>query len=78
MSKSNKVQGKKPSTGQKSDKRVSMTPDKSKDRGDGSSFAYAVAAIKEEAKGLKGSQTGFLGEPKETIDLKSYNQSLTK
>ncbi len=78
MSKSNKTQGKKPSTGQKSDKRVSVTPDKSKDRGDGSSFANAVQAIKEEAKDLKNSKTGFLGVPKETIDVNAYNQSLNK
>lgn len=78
MSKSNKTQGKKPSTGQKSDRRISMTPDKSKDRGDGSAFAFAVQAMKEEAASLKGSQTGFLGEPKETIDPKAYNQRLSK
>ena len=70
--KSNQSQGKPASTGSKADNRVSITPDSSKDPGIGSSFAMAVANVKEQAKNLKDSQKGFLGEPKETIDLEPY------
>ena len=67
-----------PQTGEKSDHRVQVAPDSTKDRGIGSSFAYAVGEILQEAKEIKGSKVGFLGKEKETIDVKQYSQSLTK
>lgn len=71
-----KSQGKTPQTGSKADNRVQMTPDKSKDRGIGSSFAYAVQIMKEEAKQFRGSQQGFLGQKSETIDVQQFVESL--
>lgn len=43
----------------------------------GDSFAIAVGALVQESKNMKGSQSGFLGVPKETIDVKEFNNSLT-
>lgn len=74
--KSNKVQGKKAQTGEMSDHRVQMSPDKSKGRGMGTEFAYAVQGMLAQAADLKGSQSNFLGAPKESIDVKEFVQSL--
>ena len=49
------------------------------DRGIGSSYAMAVGNILEEAKMLrKGSQSGFLGKEKETIDVKEVAKNSNK
>jgi hypothetical protein len=69
-------EGRTAQTGEESDRRTQVAPDSSKDRGIGSSFAYAVGEMLTEAKEMKGSQSAFLGVPSETIDPKSYAQSL--
>lgn len=51
------------------DHRIQESPDKSKGRGVGSSFAYAVGAVMQAAPNIKGSQTDFLGEPSEIISV---------
>lgn len=71
-------EGKTPQTGEESDRRVQVAPNSGLDRGIGSSFAYAVGEILKDAKQMRGSQVGFLGQEKETIDIKDYNQSLNK
>jgi len=76
--KGNKTQGKSAKAGEKADNRVAVTPNGSLDRGLGSSYAYAVGVMREEANNLKGSQNGFLGQPKETIDVKQFVHSLQK
>lgn len=43
----------------------------------GNSFAFAVGTMIKESKQFRGSDTGFLGVPKETIDIKELNNSLT-
>jgi len=43
----------------------------------GNSFAFAVGEILKQSETIKGSQTGFLGVPKETIDVKEFNHNLT-
>lgn len=69
-------EGKAAQTGEESDRRVQVAPDSSKDRGIGSSFAYAIGEMLVEAKEMKGSQSAFLGKPSEVIDPKLYSQSL--
>lgn len=76
--KSKKGQGTKAQTGEMSDNRVQVSPDKNKDRGIGSEFAYAVKGMMDQAIEIKGSQSNFLGTPKESIDVKEYVQSLVK
>lgn len=71
-------EGKTPQTGEESDRRVQVAPNSGLDRGVGSSFAYAVGEILKEAKQMRGSQTGFLGQEKEVIDIKEYTHSLNK
>lgn len=77
MSKSKKKQGTPAKTGEMSDHRVQMSPDKSKGRGIGSEFAYAVGEMLQQAAEVKGSQSNFLGIPKESIDIQQYVQSLS-
>lgn len=77
-SKKKQPEGKTPQTGQASDRRVAVAPDSGLDRGDGSSFVYAVGELLKDAKQIRGSQNGFLGTEKETIDLTPYTQSITK
>ena len=71
-------EGKSRETGELSDSRVQTAPNSGLDRGIGSSFAYAVGAIMQQAPDLKGSQNDFLGVPSEVIDPKQYAQSLLK
>lgn len=52
-----------------SDHRVQASPDKTKGRGIGSSFAFAVGSVMQSAPNIKGSQTDFLGEPSEIISV---------
>lgn len=47
-------------------------------RGMGSSYAYAVDNLLDQAKHMKGSDNGFLGEPKETLDPTQFSHSLLK
>lgn len=69
VSKKKVKQGTQSQTGEMSDHKVQMSPDKSLGRGIGSSFAYAVGAVMQQAPGLKGSQSDFLGEPSEVISV---------
>lgn len=78
VSKSKKQETKSAKTGQKSDNAAAVSPNSNLDRGIGSSFAYAVNVMREEASNLKGSQNGFLGQPKETLDPKQFAHSLLK
>lgn len=58
------------STGQLSDDRKRPDP-RSADRGIGSSYAMAVGNVLEQSAEMKkGSQSGFLGESSETMDIK--------
>lgn len=75
-SKKKQDEGKTAPTGEMSDRAIQVSPDKSKDRGIGSSFAYAVGEVLAQAKEMKGSQSNFLGVPSEVIDPKQYAQSL--
>lgn len=77
MSKSKKKQGAAAKTGEMSDHRVQMSPDKSKSRGMGSEFAYAVGEMLSQAAEIKSNEANFLGMPKESIDVKQYVQSLS-
>lgn len=75
--KSDKKQGETAKTGQASDTRTKpMAADQS--RGIGSSFAYAVKKIMEDAGNMKGSKSGFLGVESEVLDPKEFAQSLIK
>ena len=77
-SKKKQPEGKTPQTGEESDRRVQVAPDSGLDRGIGSSFAMAVGELLQDAKKMRGSQVGFLGQEKEVIDIKQYNQTLKK
>jgi hypothetical protein len=50
----------------------------SQSRGDGSSFAFAIKDMMEDASQMKGSKSEFLGVPSEILDPKQYAHSLTK
>jgi len=47
-------------------------------RGLGSSYAHAVGNIMHQAKEVKGSKNGFLGQEKKTLDPKEHAHSLLK
>lgn len=64
-----KSRGTQAQTGEMSDHGVQTSPDKSKGRGIGSSFALAVGEVMEQAAKLKGSQSDFLGTPSEVISI---------
>ena len=83
MAKVAKVSAKKPSTktpktGEKSDNGTAITPDGSKDRGIGSSFAYAVETAISEGKEAQADQNNFLGVAQKTIDTKQFAHELKK
>ena len=78
VGKKKQPEGKTPQTGEESDRRVQVAPNSGLDRGIGSSFAMAVGELIQDAKKMRGSQTGFLGQEKEVIDIKDYNQTLKK
>lgn len=69
MSKSKRKQGTPARTGEMSDRRISMTPDKSKDRGIGSEYAYSVKQALENAKGMKDGHRSFLNQNSEVISI---------
>lgn len=69
MSKSKRSQGSTPKTGEMSDRRISVTPDKSKDRGIGSEFAFSVKQALANAKGMKDGHRSFLNEQSEVISI---------
>jgi len=77
MKKEGKTRGTSPQTGSLSDHAIQLSPDMSRGRGIGSSFAYAVGAIMQQAPAIKGSQTDFLGEPSETVDIKEMSKLVT-
>lgn len=72
---SKRVQGQQASTRQLSNKREKHQP-RTQDRGIGSSYAYAVGNVVEEAKNMKGSQTNFLGVEKVTLNPKEFANTL--
>lgn len=47
-------------------------------RGLGSSYAQAVGNVMQQAKEVKGSSHGFLGQEKKTLDPKEHAHSLLK
>ena len=51
---------------------------RTQDRGLGSSFAYAIGGLLNGILGDKGSQKGFLGVDKKSIDPKEYAHSINK
>ena len=77
MSKSKKKQGTTAKTGEMSDHKVQMSPDKSKGRGIGSEFAYAVKDMISQVSEIKKNESNFLGTPKESIDIQQFVQSLS-
>lgn len=57
-----------------SDHRIQLSPDKTKGRGIGSSFAFAVGGVLQQTPEIKGSQVDFLGEPKELITIEQMTR----
>ena len=74
---SKKVQGEQADPKSLSDARQEHMP-RSISRGIGSSYADAVRTILDSARSMKGSQTDFLGVPKQTIDPKQFAHDLKK
>lgn len=74
VSKKRQDEGSSIQTGEMSDHRVQLSPDKNKARGIGTSFAYAVGAVMQQAPNLKGSQSNFLGEPSEVISIQEMTR----
>lgn len=73
MSKSKKAQGKTAKTGEMSDHRIQMSPDKSKGRGIGSEFAYSVKQALEKSADMKKNHRSFLNENSEVISIQEIN-----
>jgi hypothetical protein len=71
---SNKKQGQEAKTGKKAEDMQKHEATLS-DRGDGSSYAYAVQSVMEEAKNIKGSSSSFLGVDKEIIEPKELGHA---
>lgn len=73
--KQDKSQGEPARTNSASDARVRRPP-RTMNRGIGSSYAYAVRNVMEEAKTMKGSDAAWLGQEKKILDPKEYSHSL--
>lgn len=74
MSKSKRSQGKSAPTGEMSDRRIQNSPDKSKDRGIGSEYAYSVKEALATAKSMKDKQRGFLEQQSEVISIEDMTR----
>lgn len=73
--KSQKIQGKNASSGSLSSTGMEKLP-RTMGRGLGTEYANAVGKILDDAKNMRGSDVGFLGTEKKSIDVNEFSHSL--